>query len=51
MHVFEGLKHQVSSVVFSPDGKKIASGSSDNTVKLWNAENRQLINTFEGHKS
>jgi WD40 repeat protein len=25
----------VSSVAFSPDGKRIASGSSDRTVKVW----------------
>ncbi|MGD1914221.1 MAG: CHAT domain-containing protein [Rivularia sp. (in: cyanobacteria)] len=39
-HTFEGHKNSVSSVVFSPDGKTIASGSSDRTVRASNAERR-----------
>jgi len=40
-----------SIVEFSPDGKFIATvGSAFNTVlKLWNAENEQIIHTLEGH--
>jgi WD40 repeat protein len=28
----------VCSVAFSPDGKRVVSGSSDNTVKIWDYE-------------
>ena len=30
----------VNSVGFSPDGKKIVSGSSDQTIKVWDAGER-----------
>jgi WD40 repeat protein len=39
----------VSSVVFNPDGRRIATASWDKTVKLWNAETGQLIRTLAGH--
>lgn len=33
------------------EGHIIASGSSDNTVKLWGTENGQLLQSLEGHTS
>ena len=33
----------VTSVAFSPDGKRIVSGSADNTVRVWDADTGQEI--------
>ncbi|MFZ1040013.1 MAG: WD40 repeat domain-containing protein [Anaerolineales bacterium] len=40
---FRGHTDWVSSVTFSPDGKTLASGSSDNSIILWNVATRQPI--------
>jgi WD40 repeat protein len=37
----KGHDANVYSVAFSPDGKTLASGSGDNTVKLWVGDARQ----------
>ena len=34
---------------FSSDGKTLASGSRDNTIKLWNVETGKEIRTLSGH--
>ena len=39
----------VKSIAFSPDGKLIASGSWDKTVKVWDAETMEAKATLKGH--
>ena len=41
---------QSSSIVFSPDGKILASGGWDNTIKLWDIATGKVISTLTGHQ-
>lgn len=44
-----GHAAQVKTLAFSPDGRLIASGSFDYTIKLWNARTGELVRTIQGH--
>ncbi len=46
---FKGHGDYVSSVIFSPDGQTLASGSADKTVKLWDTKTGKELVTFKGH--
>ena len=39
----------IFALTFIPDGKILASASTDHTIKLWNTDNHQLIATLTEH--
>ena len=46
---FKGHSGRVSSVVYSPDGKRVASAGSDGTVKIWDGATGRETRTLNGH--
>ena len=45
----EGHTKSVTAVTWSPDGRRIASASRDNTVQIWNPTTARNILTYRGH--
>src|SRR5713226_1482640 len=48
---FNGHAAEVTSVAFSPDGKLLASASTDNTVKVWTLQGREPVRILSRHTS
>ena len=45
----EGHRNSVRSVAWSPDGRRIVSGSADDTLRLWDAAPTPPWRALEGH--
>jgi len=49
MAILSGHTGGVPSLVFSPDGTLLISGSHDKTIKLWDMQTGGVVKTFQGH--
>ena len=49
LRTLSGHTNWVWSVAFSPDGKVLASGSRDTTIKLWDVASGRELRTLSGH--
>ncbi|PYH47089.1 putative wd40 protein [Aspergillus saccharolyticus JOP 1030-1] len=49
LQTLEGHSDSVEVVTFSADGRLLASGSQDKTIKLWDPATGALKHTLEGH--
>ena len=45
--IFLGHTDQVWSAVFSPDGKSVATGGLDGTIRLWDAQTGKQLQVFQ----
>lgn len=44
----EGHEDAISSLVFNPDGDRLASGSRDGSIILWNVADKDSVKTLDG---
>lgn len=49
LFTYTGHSKAVNAVAWSPDGKRIASGSQDETVQVWNADDGSNVLAYTGH--
>jgi WD40 repeat protein/tRNA A-37 threonylcarbamoyl transferase component Bud32 len=49
LHTLKGHTGHVTGVGFRPDGRRLATVSSDRKVRVWTARTGELSGTFEGH--
>ena len=50
MRLFEGHKAGICCLTFSPDGKYLASGGEDFSIKVWDLRASRILANLSGHR-
>lgn len=48
-HTFRGHATEIVCLSFDPNGAVVATGSMDNTARLWDVETGECLHTLLGH--
>jgi len=48
-YVLRGHKDVIHRIAWSPDGSYLASPSSDNTIRIWDARSGECVRTLQEH--
>jgi WD40 repeat protein len=49
LHELRGHADQVTCAAFSPDGRRLVTGSEDKNAKIWDVETGREVLTYRGH--
>ena len=49
--IYRGHSDSVMTLAWSPDGSRIASGSIDKTMQIWEVSSGRLLRTYSGHSN
>jgi hypothetical protein len=47
---FRGHDRPITCVACTPDGRRVATGSADGTVRVWNPQSEQALAVLRGHR-
>nr|VFK60527.1 MAG: WD40 repeat [Candidatus Kentron sp. TUN] len=50
LRLFKGHSNVILSLAFSPDGKRLLSGSFDHTARLWDVQTGETLRVLHGHR-